>query len=546
MDGNQFMLTSMQRRCLFGLVAFLSSVSVAYGDGCYMPERAVQRIPEISSQQAVISWKDGVETLVVASSLDSEAQTLGWIIPIPAVPETIEKATPGVFSTLDFCIQPWITHDLSQPVKATLFIVVVGNLFLATWWFKRERFGCLLSLLLLLFVLSSLLLPAAGGGGSLKATSGVVVAKTVAVGSYTVNILKPSQSSDLYTWLAENGFSAMPDSATKIIADYISEHWVFATIKLTRGETGANTPHPIRMVFASKEPVYPMKLTAIAGGSPTFEVYVVGNDQAACDMLKEHFCDRFLEDENGTWMESETKTYFLGSNSHCAIGQPTVCSLMWDGCVLTKFTGTIAAANMADDLHFTWKPFAFQQEHFFTRYGAGCLAVILFAVVVGSWNIVSMRDYAKGLVQPKGLGRYFGKKLVPAITVGTIVAGVCFAALPKISNVDVQFVRWHRPPSYSLAGEIDAFLKESPDILQSSPPEIASFLLRRLSDQEATAPRNRTTGSELKVEDSPGNFTVEKTSSQILVRVYDPIGRPFVSDGSSSQSGSSGSSGSKK
>ncbi len=136
---------------LLGVVASLLSASAALGDGCYIPERAVRKIPEIPVQHAVLSWKDGVETLVIASALDSEAQTVGWIIPVPAVPERIEKETPGTLKTLDFCIQPKITHDLYRETWAAIIAVVIVNLLLGTWLFKRERFGCLVALLLFLF-----------------------------------------------------------------------------------------------------------------------------------------------------------------------------------------------------------------------------------------------------------------------------------------------------------------------------------------------------------------------------------------------------------
>jgi len=53
----------MRLGCLT-VIAFLLSASVAFGDGCYIPERAVRKIPEIVAQHAVLSWKDGVETLV--------------------------------------------------------------------------------------------------------------------------------------------------------------------------------------------------------------------------------------------------------------------------------------------------------------------------------------------------------------------------------------------------------------------------------------------------------------------------------------------------
>ena len=102
----------MRIQCAAAL-AVLFSASAAMGDGCYIPEHAVRKIPEIPAQRAVLSWKDGVETLVISSALDSEAQKLGWIIPIPAVPRVIEKESPGALKTLNFCIQPKITHDIS-------------------------------------------------------------------------------------------------------------------------------------------------------------------------------------------------------------------------------------------------------------------------------------------------------------------------------------------------------------------------------------------------------------------------------------------------
>ena len=191
----------------------------------------------------MLSWNDGVETLVIASALDSEAQQLGWIIPVPAVPTVIEKATPGSLKTLEFCIQPRITHDLSELVRATLVATLVGNLLVGTWLFKRKHFGCLALLIVVLFLLNGLLLSAGTSGSAVAAkSSGVRVEKMAAVGSYAVSILRASQPGGLESWLAENGFAALPEAAGPIVADYASRGWVFAAIKLTRSESGANVP----------------------------------------------------------------------------------------------------------------------------------------------------------------------------------------------------------------------------------------------------------------------------------------------------------------
>jgi len=39
---------------------------------------------------------------------------------------------------------------------------------------------------------------------------------------------------------------------------------------------------------------------------------------------------------------------------------------------------------------------------------------------------------------------------------------------------------------------------------------------------------NWTTWAELKVEDNPGNLTVEKHADKVIVRIYDRSGTPFV------------------
>ncbi len=509
-----------------GVIAFLLSASVAYGDGCYVPELAVRKIPEIVAQHAVLSWKDGVETLVISSALDSEAQTLGWIIPVPAVPTTMEKATPGALKTLDFCIQPKITHDLSREVRATFIAVFVVNLLCGTWFFKRKRFGDLLLLLLLLFVCSGLLLPALGtaGAGAATKASSVQIGNTATVGSYAISILKPSQPNGLDGWLAENGFASLPEAAGPIIGDCISQGWVFVAIKLTRGESGANAPHPIKLAFASKEAVYPMKLTSIAGGKPGFELFVVGDDRAACDTLEEEFCDRFSKTENKEWPKPESPFIFSGQTTRCNIGHPAICSLMWDNCVLTKIVGKMDSASMTKDIHFAWKPFTSHQDHFFTQYGAGCVAVILFVFAVGGWNVLSMKDYARGLIPS------IVKRLLPGIAGSAIIAGLCFAFLPKLGNSEVQIPWGGRHAEYFLTSNFEDWLKNQPEVLARTESEIADFLLRSLHDniKNETLIRNGIAGGELKVEDSPGNFTVEKQADKVIVRVYDRFGTPVV------------------
>jgi hypothetical protein len=526
---------NVSRRCCLVVVAILALTSDAFADGAYFPERAIRKIPEIPAQRAVLAWKDGQETLVISSALDSKSQKLGWIIPLPSVPTTIEKQSPGALKTLNFCIQPEITHDLYLIVAFAVYALFSVNLLLATLLFKREeRLGFLLVEGFLLVVLPSLMLPALGPGRptALKAAN-VQVEKSVSVGAYDIAVLKSPKPDELNAWLTENGFSALPAAAGKTIADYISNGWVFAATKLTRAESGTNAPHPIKMTFSSKEPVYPLKLTALAGGSTAFEIFVVADDRAACDLLKEEFCQRFTEEK---WAHTDDDDpYEAGKYFYCEaipqqIGHPAICSMMWNKCVVTKLAGTIDADKMTSDILFGLTPFQPYREHFYTVQGAKQSALLVFVCLLGCWLAASMIAYRKRIMEPEGLLPYLGRVLLPAIVLIAIFAAGVSVSLPVLDASEVvtghgfRFHRFSRMVFSRFKNTVD----ERPDALQGTEKEIAERLLKYSGDREKhPETTNQYTGTDVIAEDSPGNFTVEKSPKKVIIRVYDHAGRPM-------------------
>jgi hypothetical protein len=508
--------------------------SLAFGDGCYIPERAIQKFPEISAQRAVLSWKDDKETLVISSALDSQSQNLGWIIPLPAVPETIEKQTPGGLKTLDFCIQPKITHDLHHVIAATIVAAILVNLILGTLFFKREYVIKLLVILMMMCIFWSLLLPAAGGLSSAVVKSdNLSIEKTVNVGSYEISILKASKLADLNSWLSENDFISLPQAANKTVEKYLSKSWVFAAIKLSRGEAGANAPHPIQMQFPSKEAVYPLQLTALAGGSPQFEIFVIADQKASCNFLSEDFCDRFLaekidqrvysEPEATNTTVHEAKTEFTGADSGLTIAHSAIQPLMWDNCVLTKFVGAIPAEKMQSDLHFTWIPFKASRQYLYTDQGAKHMALISFVIVAGIWMAISMFLFRKKIRTLTGSLWYVGVAIVPVFVLFAIASTYCYQSLPKIASTDVQITRGrhHSPPDIYF--DVAELLEKQPKLLQGSAQDVSEAILKSspLNENEPRKRIDRITGMELKQEDSPGNFTVDREDDQILVRIYE-------------------------
>ena len=510
--------------------------SFVWADGCYIPAKAILKIPEIPAQQAVVSWKDGTETLLIASALDSESQKLGWVIPLPSVPGTIDKASPGSLKTLNFCLQPIITHDLLIAIFWSLKILFLAILITSTALFWPHKLWDLLVVLFVLFVLSAGLFPA---GGSLMENSAthqrsLEVEKTARVGAYEIAVLRAKDAAALKEWVTGNGFAALPAAAQQTVADYIREGWVFATIALTREETGGNTPHPIKITFKTATPVYPMRLTAVAGGNTDLDLFVIADKRAASDLLKTTFCDQFYPTQsNNEATYYETTTFYQATNSSLRIGHPAICEMMWPGCVLTKLSGIISSKRMTEDIRFEWQPFKAYREHLYTTLGAKSVVFLICLWGIGGSLLIGMILLAVR-IRIHGF-KWFFKKVMAPVTVAVVLAATLFyMAVPKlkVDTYEVSYRFYSRAYPHWMRSRIAMQLKEDPTLLISSEQEIAKGLLDRLEKEHASnASRkqmmsgNRVTGGPLLVEDSPGNFTIQKQGDHVLVRIYDAIGR---------------------
>jgi hypothetical protein len=516
-------MTTMRRLIL--VIAILAQpVQSALADGIYIPQRAVPKIPEIPAQRAALAWKDGTETLLISSSLDSPSQSLGWIIPLPAVPSEIEKTTPGALKTLDFCIQPRITFDLSRELIEAIVVCFVVCLAIGTLLFRRQEFTKVMIIYMILIIYGGIMLPAIGSSGSSSAnTAGkIIVESSTMVGSYDIKILRAEKTGDLQSWLDENEFAALPPAAEKTITDYISQGWVFAAIRLTRAESGLGSPHPIKLVFKSLEPVYPMRLTALAGGSPKLEIFVFADSRATCNLLEMEFCDRFSKKQLSNTSDTERPAYFEGDNTDLKIGHAALCEMMWNGCVLTKLSGDVTAESMTDDIRLRWQPFSAYQHHYYTSKGAWQIVWTVFIWMSGAWLLITMILWRKRIRQSGGTRSYLTRVLLPPIAVFALCGWILHANLPRIDDADVHIIRYSPGYWYRLVGDLEGHIKNNPEILQKSELEIGEYLSSCVNKTNITddIKPNRLSGGKILVEDSPGNFTVEKQGRELLISVY--------------------------
>jgi len=117
-------------RLMAVVVVMLLIAANAYADGVYIPERAFRKLPEIPTQRAIISYKNGVETLIVESALRAEGQSFGWIIPLPTEPIELKKAPIELLNVFSSNTQPEIIHERIKPLIIAFLAV---NLFFLTY-----------------------------------------------------------------------------------------------------------------------------------------------------------------------------------------------------------------------------------------------------------------------------------------------------------------------------------------------------------------------------------------------------------------------------
>ncbi len=349
----------------------------AGADGIFVPPEAVDD-PKIPVQRAIVSYRAGVETLIVESTVDGDAETYGWILPVPSEPASVTACGPGTLETMGRLVKPRVIH-----ARLTIFVILGA---LTAVFALRSRAGFFVGLGVTgLLILAAMRLLGSGAGVVVPPAP---VVSTSRVGHYDVTILRPDSGPAVAGWLRSNGFvlSAAHEPA---IAELTSMGWYFVAARIVRSDTGPLTPHPLRVVFPTREPIYPMRLTAVSSGPVRLDLFVVGDRQAEVRGLETRFCDRFMERAADPVVGLRARgSVMTGSLTGIRIGHPEVVASMWSSCVVTHLRGEV---TRPEDLRVEWSDDPPRVHTVLSRPYlielSGAVAVWTLAVAIGhSWR----------------------------------------------------------------------------------------------------------------------------------------------------------------
>ncbi len=263
------------------ILTVLLLTNISFADGKFVSEVEVA-YPDIPVQRAIIKYKDNTETLVVESTLDGKGKRFGWIIPVPNEPKRIEKVSPGLLQTLSLQLKPILVHNNDA---AAYILTLLGIYLICLLLTLPKGLGVLraLTIISITFLFMVVAIPNfisyRNKGGYKQPLNGLEIISQNIIGSYETYTLKADNLSVLNQWLTENGYRPFAGQDLKVIDYYIKNKWYFFAAKLVRKNGKISTPHPVLIEFESKEPIYPMRLTASSAPSLYLELYMISDKE---------------------------------------------------------------------------------------------------------------------------------------------------------------------------------------------------------------------------------------------------------------------------
>jgi hypothetical protein len=188
----------------------------------------------IPSEQALIIFRGGRQEIITSVQILSDKPGAAVIFPVPGIPEVEALSSDTLFSFL---------AEVTRPLERVEERLV---------WRNSEG--------------------TAGGAPP----GGVSVLGQEIVGGYSVARLQADDANALQTWLDENGYRA-PEGAAPILQAYTEAGWAFVAVKLAADQNAAGALRPLRIGFASREIVYPMRLGALADSPIDVLLYVLSD-----------------------------------------------------------------------------------------------------------------------------------------------------------------------------------------------------------------------------------------------------------------------------
>jgi hypothetical protein len=503
--------------CLAVTICFLLLVPACLANGIYYPEQATPQMPSIPVQRALITYRDGVETLVVESALTSRSTNVGWVLPVPAEPTQLACGDPDMLRVLSAFAGPRVVHDLTEywslPVHIVVGVVPLVVLLIAC----RRRRWVFTGLAIWLFAVSLVLpsLTRAGTGSS----DGIAVSAVQRIGPYEITTLRAKTPDDLSAWLTGNGLLPLPQAQRAVVADYIQQGWTFLVTRLAAVAGEQMQPPPIVATFPTPSCTFPMRLTQFAGSIARVELFIVARDAASAAGFRRITTDSYQQE--APYAPDYPLAYIAGETG-ITLAIPDITQMLWPGCSITRLDADLAPAEMSRDVTMGFAPAKPERQRLFSPRGRLELAelVILWGALP---VLVTSGILFRGRRRPTRARVYAPASLAVATILAAVITIVAVPVTPIASATKV-----FPPHVQSLIQTVSSEVALRAFRGEISPDISAQQIIEQLPDQMRQTLCNPVTRGPLKVERTPGNISIRRSAGQTWFCMYDDQCREYA------------------
>jgi hypothetical protein len=391
----------------------------------------------------------------------------------------------------------------------------------------RRWFQCWLVLGVLGVFLIALFRGASMHLGGADAGPTVQVRGTQRVGNYDTSVLRAETADALSEWFSANGLKALGSRGRRIVDDYIADGWCFLVSRL-RNEKGAlATPHPLQITFPAAQPVYPMKLTAVADSTTRVELFVIADSCAEARgfrcIVRDVF--RYVDKKRDAWPYGAMPYFEAAATYDLAIGHPDVASLMWDDCAVTRLSADLGPKDMTEDINIRLT--GDRTPRRMTAYsGQGRADIVRALSVCAIMPLLVFLMAAFRLRRPwrlwKGIGILLLVALVPA------VAMVTYHSLPTVPvHAGGGMPRCWAQSHIGTLIRHPQLLKAEDPIPRPISPQQRERIPDLIDEFSPGGSVNPFSGERMRDERSPGNYSVRVVDGVTYLCLYDGDAREY-------------------
>lgn len=222
------------------LIALVGSGLVTRGDGGMFVREMGATTPLVSTpaQEALLLPRGNRVTVVLRTHFNAGPRELAWLVPVPAVPESVREGKEEIFQKL-------AAHTAPR--------------FYAIQRKRGPSCGCAADM-------------AAG-----EAPAQVTVHATGTAGVFQFHTLSANNSQKLIDWLKENSYR-VPDGTADVLGPYVDRAYAWIAMRIRPEETQRPTlaPHPVVYSYRSDRLTFPMIISKVSAAPETEVILYVG------------------------------------------------------------------------------------------------------------------------------------------------------------------------------------------------------------------------------------------------------------------------------